>query len=239
MLPLCLAVATAALGWRPLMAGPMRCSSVHAARCRPVLASEKMDLLPEDDRPREDNQTLSVGDVLAELARRQLAELDPIEVAEAELGMLVDDCLIDMTKILHDLNREIEKVQRFATDAQYAQVEALENELLQQLYASATNLETRTAAMRQKIRRAREERGRLAAEDVERADRNEEEDRKKLAELREEAMAQKRARAQARADAAKARSLLNWYERSAPALWATALLALAALPLVELPLVLE
>mmetsp|Transcript_12500 Transcript_12500/g.40293 ORF Transcript_12500/g.40293 Transcript_12500/m.40293 type:complete len:269 (+) Transcript_12500:95-901(+) len=99
MLPLFMAVATAALGFGPpCMVASIRCSRLHAARS-PMIASANIRPLPDDDTPREDNNSV-IGDVLREVARRQLAD-----VSSAQLGMLVDNGAIELGDVLAEIAR--------------------------------------------------------------------------------------------------------------------------------------
>jgi hypothetical protein len=70
-----------------------------------MIASETM---PDDGT---DHHAVNMGDVLAEIARRQLADIHPLESLEVKLDRLVDDGVAEHNELLKEMNKDITKVQ--------------------------------------------------------------------------------------------------------------------------------
>jgi len=231
MLPLFMAVATAALGFGPpCMVASIRCSRLHAARS-PMIASANIRPLPDDDTPREDNNSvigdvlreiarrqladvssaqlgmlvdngaIELGDVLAEIARRQLDDIDPLDVAEAQLDTLADSSIIDAKKMLDDLNEGFESLQNITSDAELAYIQASDDKLLAKCEEHIARSFGRIEELRGKILQARRERRRGAAVGADEAGMSEWCVQTALSDLRAAAKAQAKARALARAAA--------------------------------------
>jgi hypothetical protein len=217
-----LALTTGALVLHPLWAvAPICRSRLQAARCRYITASGEINNLPDDDKPSkssEDGTSISIGDVLAEIASRQLVDVDPFEAADARLDTLLHIGASELNQVLENLDNDLDNVQRNMSESLRVEMEAVQEGFMQRLDAATAALDAETAPTREYIRRAVQEERRAAAEEAERAGMS----------------GPERARALARIAAAKERPVVIWCERSASALGLMAFLAVAAL-LLKLP----
>eukprot|EP00962_Isochrysis_galbana_P028450 scaffold8995_cov120-Isochrysis_galbana.AAC.1 len=208
-----IALATGAFGWHSLwMVAPICRFRFHAARCRSTFASGKMDPRPDDETP-EDDGSLSIGDVLAEIASRQLADVDPFEAADARLDTLIYIGATDLNDVLASLDSDLDNVQRNMSESLRTEMGAIQEGFNQRLDAATAALDAEIAPTREYIRRAVQEELRAAAAYAEKADMS----------------GPERARALTKIAAAKERPLVIWCERSASALGLMAFIAVAGL----------
>lgn len=172
---------------------PMRGSRL---RCRPM-ACGSMDPASDENTPRMDNASISIGGVLGEIARRQLADLDVLDVLDARLDMRVDDYAIRLGKILDNMT-SLFGMLHWTSDAVCAEAQAGDDELVELFDANVAEAEENLREMQAELRKCRQEQGRVAA-NAEGAHTSELGNWTALTELRAKAKSQAKARALARA----------------------------------------
>jgi len=176
---------------------PMRGSRL---RCRPM-ACGSMDPASDENTPRRDNASISIGGVLGEIARRQLADVDVLDVFDARLNMRVDDSAIKLGEILDNMTSRFGML-HWTSDAVCAEAQAGDDELVELFDATVAAAEEKLREAQAELRKCRQERGRAAA-NAEGAHTSELGNWTAFTELRAKAKSQAKERALARAAVVK------------------------------------
>jgi hypothetical protein len=170
-----------------------------------MLASGDVKPLPDDDSPSEDDESLRIGDVLAKMARRQLASISQIDAAESNLSMLVDTCITEFSQRVEDSFGQVDSMEHnwsivfFVSDTHRAELQVIEDDFLQHFVNSTASVEESFEETREMIRQAR-----LATSaDAERVDMRAAVNLTKLTDFRAAVMSRARARALARVERSK------------------------------------
>jgi len=91
------------------------------AREPPPAAGDSED---EDAAPPSGSDSLSMGDVLAEVMSRQLAKVDPMQLADARIDTLLDLGANELSQVLDSLDSELDGIERNTTALLRAEMDA-------------------------------------------------------------------------------------------------------------------
>lgn len=110
---------------------------------------------------------VSIGDVLAEVASRQLSDVDPLEMAGVRIDTMLDIGAYELSQVLDRLDRNLSSVGENTSGALRVEMDAVQQQMMQRFDNVTEALSAQSASTREFVRHALGEELQATSNDVE------------------------------------------------------------------------